>query len=79
MSLVEQELLTLPEHLSSLLVFSGVRVSRSFVLYVCFVNSCLSFILGGRGGGGIVLSVLFRYTDFDDLFGIFKLFILLNC
>ena len=25
------------------LVFSGVRVTRSFVLYVCFVDRCLSF------------------------------------
>ena len=31
MPLVEQELLTLPEHLSSLPVFSGVRVTRSLV------------------------------------------------
>jgi hypothetical protein len=43
-SLVEQELLTLPEHLSSPQVFSGVRVSRPLVLYVCFVDRCLSFI-----------------------------------
>jgi hypothetical protein len=42
-SLVEQELLTLPEHLSSPSVFSGVRVTRSLVLYVCFVDCCLSF------------------------------------
>jgi hypothetical protein len=38
--LVEQELLTLPERdLSSPPVFSGVRVTRSLVLYhyVCFV------------------------------------------
>ena len=42
-SLVEQELLTLPEHQSSPPVFSGVRVSRSLVLYVCFVDRCLSF------------------------------------
>jgi hypothetical protein len=42
-SLVEQELPTLPEHLSSPLVFSGVRVTRSLVLYVCFVDRCLSF------------------------------------
>jgi hypothetical protein len=42
-SLVEQELLTLPEHLSSPTVFSGVRVTRSLVLYVCFVDRCLSF------------------------------------
>ena len=41
--LVEQELLTLPEHLSSPPVFSMVRVTRSLVLYVCFVDRCLSF------------------------------------
>ena len=41
--LVEQELPTLPEHLSSHPVFSGVRVTRSLVLYVCFVDRCLSF------------------------------------
>jgi hypothetical protein len=42
-SLVEQELPTLPEHLSSPPVFSGARVTRSLVLYVCFVDRCLSF------------------------------------
>ena len=42
-SLVEQELLTLPEHLSSPPDFSGVRVTRSLVLYVCFADRCLSF------------------------------------
>ena len=36
--LVEQELLILPEHLSSPPVFSGVRVTRSLVLCVCFVD-----------------------------------------
>jgi hypothetical protein len=41
--LVEQKLLTRPEHLSSPPVFSGVRVSRSVVLCVCFVDRCLSF------------------------------------
>ena len=41
--LVEQELLTLPEHLSSPPVISGVRVTRSFVFYVCFVDRCLPF------------------------------------
>ena len=40
--LLEQELLTLPEHLSSPLVFSGARVTRSLVLCVCFVDHCLS-------------------------------------
>ena len=42
-SLVEQELFTLPEHLSSSPVFSWVRVTRSFVLFVCFVDHCLSY------------------------------------
>jgi hypothetical protein len=41
--LVEQELLTLPVHLSSLPIFSGVRNTRSLVLCVCFVDRCLSF------------------------------------
>jgi hypothetical protein len=36
MSLVEQELLTLPEHLSPSPVFSGARVTRSLVFCVCF-------------------------------------------
>ena len=40
-SLVEQGLLTLPEQLSSSR-FSGVRVTRSLVLYACFVDRCLS-------------------------------------
>ena len=42
-SLVEQELLTLSEHLSSSPVFSGVRVTRSLVLCVCFADRCLPF------------------------------------
>ena len=41
--LVEQELLTLPGHLSSPPVFSRVRVTRSLILCVCFVDRCLSF------------------------------------
>ena len=43
--LVEQELPTLPEHLTSPPPprFSGVRVTRSLVLCVCFVDRCLSF------------------------------------
>jgi hypothetical protein len=35
---VEQELLTLPEHLSSPPVFSGIRVTRS-----CLMNVSLTF------------------------------------
>jgi hypothetical protein len=34
MSLVEQELPTLPEHLSSPPIFSGVRVTRSLFLFL---------------------------------------------
>ena len=33
---------TLPEHLSSPPIFSEVRVTRSLVWYVCFVDRCLS-------------------------------------
>jgi hypothetical protein len=47
--LVEQELLTLPEHLSSPPVFSGVRVTQSLVLYVDFVHRLLYFIICLRG------------------------------
>ena len=43
MSLVEQEMPTLPEHMSSPPVFSWVRVTRSLALYLCFVDRCLSF------------------------------------
>ena len=40
--LVEQELLTLSENMSSPPVFSGVHVTRSLVVCVCFVDRCLS-------------------------------------
>jgi hypothetical protein len=32
------------EHLSLPPVFSGIRVTRSLVLCVCFVDRCLSFL-----------------------------------
>jgi hypothetical protein len=41
--LVEQEFLTIPEHLRSPPVFGEVRVTRSLVLCVCFVDRCLPF------------------------------------
>jgi hypothetical protein len=41
--LVEQELPTFPEHLSSPPDLSGIPFIRSLVLWVCFVNRCLSF------------------------------------
>ena len=40
---MEQEQLTFLEHPSSVPVFSGVCVTRSLVLCVCFVDDCLSF------------------------------------
>jgi hypothetical protein len=48
MPLVEQELLTLPEHQSSPPVFSGIRVTRSLVLCVSYGHCvvCSSSIYG---------------------------------
>ena len=71
LSLVEHELLTLPEHLSSPPVFSGVRVTRSLVLCVCFVDRYLSFCTFSFGHCVICSS---SHTDSDYLFVIFKLF-----
>ena len=83
-------ILTLQKHLSSPLVLSGVHVPQSLVFCVVFYRSlfvlfffrhcivcssvfwplyCLFFCLLA-----IVLSVL-RFTAFDYLFGIFKLFL----
>ena len=41
--LVQQELFTLPEYLRLPPAFSGVYVTLSLVLCVCFVDRCLSF------------------------------------
>ena len=68
--LVEQDLLTLPEHQGSLPVFSGVRVTRSLVVYVCFVDRCLSFCTFSFGH-----CVVCSYTDSDCPCSIFKLFL----
>jgi hypothetical protein len=62
---VEQELPTLPEHMSSSPNFSGVRVTRSLVLCECFLDRCLSFY-----------PFVLRFTDSDYSFGIFKLFLI---
>ena len=45
LTLVEQELLTLPEHLSSSPIFSGVHVTRSLVLCVIFVYRYFFFCI----------------------------------
>jgi hypothetical protein len=62
-------MLSLLEHPSSPPVFSGVRVTRSSVLYVCFVDHCLRFFFWP------LCCLLLRYTDSDYPFGIFKLFL----
>ena len=43
---VEQELLTIPYHSSLPPVFSGVRVARSFVFCVVFLDHCFLFFFG---------------------------------
>ena len=60
-SLVEQELLTLPEHLSSLPVFRGVRVTWSLVLYVCIVDRCLSLCTFSFGHCVVCSSSIYRF------------------
>jgi len=60
-SLVEQELPTLPEHLSSAPVFNGVRLTRSLVLYVCFVDRCLSFCPLSFGHCGVCPSSIYGF------------------
>ena len=57
---VEQELPTLSEHLGSITVFSRVRVTRSLVICVCYVDRCFSFYSVFLA---MVLSVLLRFTD----------------
>ena len=59
--LVEQELLTLPEHLSSPRVISGVRVTRSLVLYVSFVYRCLSFCTFSFGHCAVCSSSIYGF------------------
>jgi hypothetical protein len=69
--LVEQELLTLPEHMSSPPDCNGVRATQSLVSCVCFVDRCLYFCTFPLA---IVLSVLLRFADSDYPFGIFNVF-----
>ena len=59
--LVEQELLSLPEHLSSSSVFSGVRVTRSLVLCVCVVDRCLFFCTFSFGNCVVCSSSIYGF------------------
>ena len=72
-SLMEQELLTLPEHLSSASGFQWGSCYSIFSL-LCNVFFRSLFVLLA-----IVLPVLLRFTDFDYPFGIFKLFLPISC
>ena len=69
---VQQELHTLPEHLSSSSVFSEFSVAPSLAFYLAICRSfflLLSFFFWPF----IVLSVLLRFQDSDCSSGIFKL------
>ena len=61
--LVEQELLTLPEQLSSPLVFSGVHIAHSLVFYVMFLRSLFVFS-GVRIAHSLVFYVMFLRSLF---------------
>ena len=59
---MEQELLILPQHPSSPPVVSGVRVTWSLVLCVCFVDYCLSFCPFSFGHCVVCSSSIYGYT-----------------
>jgi hypothetical protein len=61
-SLVERELLALPEHLSSPPVFSGVRVTRYLVLYVCFVARIITVIIHMTTSVSRIITVIIHMT-----------------
>jgi hypothetical protein len=55
---------TLPEHLSSPPVFSEVYVTQSLVLYVCFVDRCLSFCTFSFGHCVVCSSSIYGFSKF---------------
>ena len=67
---VEQDLLTLPEHLRSPLVFGGVRVAYSLVFYV--VSCVLLFVCLSLSFSFLFIVSLFSIYEFDCLSGIFR-------
>ena len=68
--LVELELLTLSVHLSSPPVLSGVSVTRSSVLFVCFVVRCLSFCPFSFGHCVVSFSSIYD-SDYHFIFRLF--------
>ena len=75
MPLVEQELLSLPEHLNSPPVLMGFVLLDLQVYVYVLQNVVYPFVLLLLI---IVLSVLYRYTDSDYRFGIIKLSLYIN-
>ena len=71
---VEQELFTLPGHLSSHPVFSGVCCARSIVFCVVFCILLFVFLFHS-----VIAMPVIRYTAPDYPFSIFKLFVLESC
>ena len=59
--LVKQELLTPLKYLSLPLVFSGIRITWSLVLCVCFVDRCLSFCTFSFGYCDVCSSSIYRF------------------
>jgi hypothetical protein len=57
----KKQLFTLPEHLSLHPDFSGVRVTRSLVLCVCFVDRCLSFCTLSDGHCVVCFSSIYGF------------------
>jgi hypothetical protein len=66
--LVVKKLLTLPEHLSPLFVFRGVRVAQSWIFCVMVCTSLCVLL-------AIVLSVCLQFTASDYTLISFKLFV----
>ena len=74
--LYRKQLPTLPEHLSSLPVFSGVRVTRSLVLCVCFVDRRLSFCTFSFGHYIVCSSSIYGLWLPSDIFKVFLILLL---
>jgi hypothetical protein len=74
--LVEQELIVLPEYLSSSLFVSGVHVAQFFIFFYSFLSTIVFlfvfFLLT------IALIALLRLTASDLPFGIVRLFFCVN-
>ena len=73
MSLVEQELLTLPEHMSSPPVFSGVRSCYSIFGFICmFFYHCLSFCTFSFSHCVVCSSSILCLTSLSTIFQLYR-------